>query len=72
MPINREKTDRIPVTFPKDLTKEVDAYTSLKKDIKTRSKAIRLLVQKGLEVEYQASPLLKEEIQQILDSQEKD
>lgn len=69
MAINRKTTDRIPLTFPKSLTNEVDAYASLNKNIKTRAKAVRILVKKGLEAEYNKNPELEVEVNHLINDQ---
>lgn len=69
MAINRNTTDRIPLTFPKSLTNEVDAYVSLNKNIKTRAKAVRILVKKGLEAEYNKNPELEVKVNHLINDQ---
>ncbi|MGG5333919.1 CopG family ribbon-helix-helix protein [Enterococcus sp. AZ163] len=66
MSINRNKTDRVPITTPKDLTKEIDAYKQVKK-YSSRSRAIQELVKLGLESEYERHPGMKNDIQLVLD-----
>lgn len=71
MAINREKTDRIPLTTPKEVTKEIDAY-KIAKGYKTRAKAIRALIGLGLESEYKKDNELKNELDKIMKDFEED
>lgn len=64
MPINLKKNDRIDLVSPKSLTKKIDIYQDLnKKYYKTRNQAIRALIERGLELEYENSNQLKKAIQ---------
>lgn len=69
MVINKNKTDRLQINLPKELTKEIDAYVSLDEKLKSRSKGIRFLVEKGLASEYRKSKQLRLDIKQILDEE---
>jgi len=71
MAINREKSDRIDLVSPKPLTRKIELYQSIKK-YKTRNKAVRALVELGLEAECEKSPQLKDTIQKHMEQQPED
>lgn len=66
MAINRNKTIRVPVHLPKEMTKEIDAYVSLNDKLTSRSKGIKYLIQKGLASEYRKSKQLRLDVKQIM------
>lgn len=50
MPINKVKNDQILLTLPKLTVKAIEQY-QLKNNIKTRSEAIRILINASLETD---------------------
>lgn len=71
MAINPDKSDTYPLSTPKDLTKEIEAYMSLKL-YKTRNGAIRALIRRGLKAEYEESPQLKHDMQKLINEPKED
>lgn len=68
---NPNRSDRYPLTTPKDLTKEIEAYKS-STDHQTRNGAIRALIRYGLEFEYERKPNLRETVRNKLIEQKED
>lgn len=63
---NPNKSDRYPLSTPKYLTSEIEAYLTVTNRYKTRNAAIRALIRMGLDTEYERSPELKRKVQKKL------
>lgn len=63
---NPKKSDRYPLSTPKHLTNEIEAYLTVTNRYKTRNAAIRSLIRTGLDIEYERFPELQKEVQKIL------
>ena len=68
---NPHRSDRYPLSTPKDLTKEIEAYKSATGH-QTRNGAIRALIRYGLEFEYEKKPNLRETIKNKLLEEKED